>query len=362
MRGSFLQRDISVIISDFNKKYDIIGLLTPKNLIQENQKFLEEYKKGHRYNPQYKYEDVNLNNLYEYEVLFSKILSTINVGNRIFVDIILEMQNTINLIKNIGSPTITSYAKKAYGFPNQDILNAAHGVIRNRLHDKKDNKEYSAQYLSDIFRKRLSDYNFSWTITITPNLSSSIAVDFDNSEIYLNKNDMFSQQDIKRLQVHEIDTHVLRAENGKRQSDVLYRIGFPNFIETEEGLAAYSENQRGLLDEKTLRLYAGRVIGVDYALSHDFYSTFVYLSKYFDENECIRIVSRIKRGIEDTSDFGAFTKDYIYFSGYKTIVESLNSSDIALLYSGLVSYKYLDYIKAHTDVSKVIKPISDIYI
>lgn len=346
---------IESIISSFNKKYDIISLITPENLNEENNKFLKCFEAGREYNPQYKYSKDNISELLKYETVFQDIYNK-KSNIKIIQDVLFELLISIKLIRQIGQPDITIHSKEIFGYPDNSIIKKANEIINknNRYIDNK--KIYTVDYLANIFKKRLKSYGFNWSIIITPNLSSSIAVDFENYKILLNKNDKFSLQDIKRFQVHEIDTHVLRAENGKRQPNSLFKVGFPNFIETEEGFATYNENRYGLLDNNTLRLYAGRVLGVNYALNHDFYSTFVYLNQFFDKSESIKIVSRVKRGISDTSQNGAFTKDYVYLNGYNDITNNLDSFSISLLYSGLVSYKYLEYIKEQIDYSRIIEP------
>ena len=338
----------------------IISLITPKNLNEENNKFLKYYEVGKRYNPQYNYSKVDILEIRKYESVFNDAYNK-KTNSKIIQDVLFELLNSIKLIKIIGQPKVTIYSKEIFGCPDKTIIRKAQDIIdqSNRIIANK--KIYTVDYLASIFERRLKKYGFDWSITITPNLSSSIAVDFENYNILLNRNDSFSLQDIKRFQVHEIDTHVLRAENGRRQPNRLFKIGFPNFIETEEGFATYNEKRYGLLDNNTLKIYAGRVLGVNYALDHDFYSTFVYLNQFFDKSESLKIVSRVKRGISDTSKKGAFTKDYVYLNGYNDITNNLDSLSISLLYSGLVSYKYLDYIREQIDFSRIIEPISSFY-
>lgn len=351
------------IMYEFYKKYDIIKLITPINFLDENKKFLKQYKEGNAYNPVYQYKNIDLGELNKYEEFFCNVDLEKLSFSKIYQDILCEIKQNINFIKNIGnSEKITRLSKSIFGYPKDDLVSKAKKILNDNNSVRLEyNKIYTSAYLKKIFQKRLKDYNFNWKIIITPQLSSSVAVDFDNDIIYINKNHNFSKQDIKRLQVHEIDTHVLRAENGKRQSDKIYKIGFPNFIETEEGFATYNEKRKNLLDINTFKVYAARVIGVDYALEHDFYSTFCYLSKYFSLEETLKIVSRIKRGIQNTANKGAFTKDYVYLNGYYLINENIDNIDLSLLYSGLVSYKYINDIKNKINLDNIIKPKPYIY-
>jgi len=57
------------------------------------------------------------------------------------------------------------------------------------------------------------------------------------------------------------------------------------------------------------------------------------------------VVAKVKRGVEDTSQPGVFTKDYIYFKGYKEIKNYVKSGgDIKKLYIGKINHADLDLI------------------
>ena len=62
---------INEMIYEFNKKYDIINLITPINFIDENKKFLQKYKEGYVYNPVYQYKNIDLEELNKYEDFFN---------------------------------------------------------------------------------------------------------------------------------------------------------------------------------------------------------------------------------------------------------------------------------------------------
>lgn len=120
----------------------------------------------------------------------------------------------------------------------------------------------------------------------------------------------FSEKDIERLNVHEIDVHVLRTENGNLQPLKIFISGFPKYLKTEEGLAGYREKITNLLDKK-LREYAGRAIAVDMMYNgYEFNQICEELEGYgFSNEEAWNIAYRALRA-------GGLGKDYIYLEGF----------------------------------------------
>ncbi len=78
---------------------------------------------------------------------------------------------------------------------------------------------------------------------------------------------------------HEIETHVLTAENGSHQPYELLRRGTANYLDTQEGMAIVNQN-RTLSPHHEKRLGAARsLLGVAYALEHSFSDTLAYLEQ-----------------------------------------------------------------------------------
>lgn len=93
-----------------------------------------------------------------------------------------------------------------------------------------------------------------------------------------------------------------------------------------------------------MRNYCGRTLAVFLSLNHSFYKVFKSLVKYgFDKNDAYTITYRTKRGLVKTENKGAFTKDYIYLSGYKKVNDFITSeSDFQdLVRYGKISIEHL---------------------
>lgn len=315
---------------------DIIKAITPVNLNEENNKFMRCFNIGIKYNPQYEYERINgTKELKEriYGIEFPE--DSIGEVYKAYKQYVI---NSIELIESIGDPDLfTLKSIELFSHPDDDILKRALAILkRDRDEKPEENKVYTAEDLKVVFEKAIDKDNINWKVEILNVMSSKAAVDPDEKKIYINKELRFSENEVRRLFVHEYGTHVLRAENGSKQPYRIFSSGFPHSIETEEGLAIYNEWRNKLLDENMLRLYAGRVIAAESCISNSFYDIYCILSKYFREEDCIRMVSRVKRGLRDTSCKGGFTKDHVYLSGFYKVKVNITPEVKNVLYTGVV--------------------------
>lgn len=348
-------KKLDELVTLYSDELDIIKNITPVNLNQENEKFLELFHKNCEYNPQYIYE---VNN--KIDKIYNKIAEMTfadSIIGRIYSsykDYILNSIKLMNSINNVES--FTSKSISLFGKPDKDLINKAFKILKDDRTAIVDTCSFDANFLYDTFIKELEKYRFKWKVELIDTMSSKVAVDAVSKTIYINACVKFSETDIKRLLVHEIGTHVVRAENGSQQPYLIFENGFPNSIETEEGLATYNESKANLLDIRTLKIYAGRVLAVDWCLNNSFYNVFFELSKYFEEKEALRIVSRIKRGLTDTSCNGGFTKDFVYLNGYYKIKKYINKDNEILLYTGAIGIDDIDNVSRLVELGEITLP------
>lgn len=115
---------------------------------------------------------------------------------------------------------------------------------------------------------------------------------------------------------HEIGTHALRRLNYEEQPwfKKKSKYGFQSYLVTEEGLASL----HGLLPQsfQVAHVAALRYLVVSWAQSYSFLEVWHKLGRYIqDPGRRWVIAIRQKRGLEDTSQPGGFTKDAVYFQG-----------------------------------------------
>lgn len=324
--------------------------LTPVNFREENEKFLEYYKSGKTYNPQYRYtvflqnDDNEIINQIRKELQYSK-----SGIEKILLESINSLSNEMIMYRSIGNDsTFTENAIRVHGKPNCDLLQSAVLVLREKSAVGSDADEVSAASLATAIRKRLDTYGFSWDVILLDNMASRISVEPDQHTIYINKYKKFSPTDKKRLIVHEIDTHVLRSENGNRHGFEVLASGTAGSLIHEEGLALYNEWINNVQDNATIRLYAARFIACC-KIHLSFYDLFDLLVNYgCSLEQTMYVVSRIKRGISDTSLPGGYIKDYVYYQGFQEVKHFLLCHPEAYekMYYGSISLGDLDVLKS----------------
>ncbi|MCC6575071.1 MAG: DUF1704 domain-containing protein [Planctomycetes bacterium] len=260
-----------------------------------------------------------------------------------------EVFNILAMLEARGSKEFLDWSRLLYGTTDKRTLDAANLWLKLQPEPEEpqtiDAKE-AKNRLTTLVRKQ----HFLCDVRIRNYMSSDAAA--GELSVALKKNAMYSENDIKSLSVHEIETHVLRTRNGEIQPfRALFFHGFPRvdeatsvYLATEEGLATFNEELAGVLTNRRRRLLAGRVKAV-YLMDkeemsfYDIFHTLVNDDK-FTRDEAYTITERVYRG-------GGYTKDHLYMNGYEQVHKLWNESPegFELLYTGKVGVAHLPIVK-----------------
>lgn len=313
----------------------------PANLESERKKVFQ----NRLYNPVFKY----LRRTDNYGRLKQDILDLrfdSSPLGKLFREKAKELMLKINLIESLGTGSFTANSLELYGRPQKELVSRAMRFLKEAKYDKKDIDNYSGvgavKKFIDIFMTK----GLHWKVE-TRSMAVKAAINPGKRVLYLSKDRKFSDLAIKKLMVHEVGTHVMRAENGRKQHLRLFSSGFPNYLSTEEGLAVYNEEEAGVLRREDIMGYAGRVVAVEMALKNSFNTVYNDLLEYFPKEEAFTLASRAKRGLSTTSHPGGYTKDYLYLKGYldvKDFVRKFGSTNA--LYVGKIGIQHVPIVKA----------------
>jgi uncharacterized protein (TIGR02421 family) len=247
------------------------------------------------------------------------------------------------MLKNRGSKRFTIFSKKVYGLPSRKVLEHAAGLLS--LESDKEDKLLNSAQAANMIRAEVKHYGFDYEVS-TKNMSSSAMVLVAKKKIFIKDNFQFSDNYVRRLVIHEIGTHVLRAENGREQPFMIFFHGFPNYLSTEEGLAVFNEERFGYLSKENLRDYAARCVAVHMAMTKSFSDIYKYLLDSFPTQTAFKLATRAKRGLADTSRPGGCTKDYVYIDGYLKVKDFINrEGSLKSLYFGKVGIEHVDLLQ-----------------
>ena len=320
------------------KKILLFSSLQPTNVKKEKEKIFRD----RTYNPQLKY-SLPKTNLVQIRKNLLKLRTDSSIMGQLFRQRIKELLTQIDLLKNIGKPSITNYSLQLYGKPTKSMVKKAAKFLD--LPSQKEGMKYGKISVAKKFLDSLLTKGLNWQV-IEKQMVVAAAFNVTKKILYINTDRKFSDHDLRRLIVHEIGTHVTRAENGMKQKYNLFRIGFPGYILTEEGLAVYNEHRANLLSNDVLKNYAGRVIAVDLALKNSFSTVYTDLLEFFNKEDAWTLAIRAKRGISNTARRGALTKDHIYLSGFYMIKDFVKKrGDIKSLYVGKIGIQHLPLLK-----------------
>ncbi len=341
--------EIDQNLIQIDSKIKLLYHLRPINLEEEREKFLENPNK----NPEFQYPELKFNSIDLVNEL-NKIETDNTTAGLLFEDKKQEISQKIELLESINEERFTEISKILFKSPNNEEVKKVEELLR-KISYKEEEKIYSSEDAKEKFEKVFDKYNLkNWEVKIKENMVAD-CVAGKNNKLFINAGISFSRERIESLIVHEIETHILTAENGKKQPFELFNRGFANYLITQEGMAMYNvEKQRKIPFENNYKALAN-VLAIHTGLNSSFIDIFKKLIGFnIPKEQAFRSALKAKRGFQDTSKKGAFTKDYLYYKGYKEIKKFVeNGGNIKDLYIGKINLNDLDKIKK---IKGVIEP------
>ncbi len=263
------------------------------------------------------------------------------------------------------------FAKRAYLEPDRKIEKTALQILdryfkKAKPSNSNNNKDFTARDVRYYFKAALYCYGIdNVKVKILRGRRTIIVHRIPKTnriEIVIPTTTRANHKKLIKLIVHEIETHVLRKKSAEKQETILLlkRSTLPNYIETEEGLAIYNQQQLVGIepqDPKDLS-YILRALGVCWAKERDFRSTYeklkkisarVYKKARYDQWEdqaeklawgtCVRIF----RGINNTEKEGNYNPLILrYFRGNLAVWDYVKKGgSISKLYIGKIGLEHL---------------------
>lgn len=327
------------------QKIELLNYINPINIEQEKRNF---FASKYNVNPTFKYKKIDFDAHALQQKLFSQHIDKIedDASRAFFREVIYDYSGLVQCIETIGQGEKFYYnSLKSFGTPTEkDVQNAKFILhFKDEDYDTDMIPVYTAQEASDYFRDFTSRYDFNFTVKYSNKISAAAMVQNNTRTLILKKNHKFSANQLKVLAHHEIGVHLVTTFNGLNQPLKIFYNGFPKNVETQEGLAVFSEYMSDCLTLQRLKELAYRVFAVDsLRRGFDFRDTFDVLHNQYKlhREEAYNISLRAHRG-------GGFTKDFLYLTGLKKVYDSYyKKENLDLLLAGKVSIKNVDMIKA----------------
>lgn len=359
-------QDIFEIDANINRlvqNIELLNYINPLNIATEKKKFFSE---KYNYEPKFKYPKIRFNGYKLHRLFFSQRLERIDDEDirQLYEDVIYEYSGLIECIQTIGQGKKFYFnSLKSFGTPTEKDLNNANFLLRFESDAHREDlipkhNVYEAKQYFENFSER---YDFKYRIKISNNLSAAAMVLNNTQTLVLKKSHKFSLNQLQVLANHEIGVHMVTTFNGLSHPLKVFSNGFPNNVETQEGLAVYAEFMSNSLTMERLRELAFRVIAVDSLnKGYTFADTFHLLHNQhkLQRDKAFAISLRVHRG-------GGFTKDHLYLRGLRNLYKhAQKSGDLGDLLTGKVCMSYLPTIKKlqYLGLAQVPKYYTDAYI
>ncbi len=259
-----------------------------------------------------------------------------------------EIERKIALLESRGTDHFTSKSIHLYDAPDKKLLNTALTEIKQMPKKfPKPEKVFTAKEAQKVFEKAITDYGLKgWSVKIKDEMISDAIAGKQNT-ISIRADATFSEDRLKGTVAHEIETHAFTAMNGALQPYKIFQRGLADYLMTEEGLAVYNQEQTESSETQKKYWPASSVVGIYVAMHGSFADIYTEVMKLgFDAERAWRVAIKAKRGLTDTSKPGAFTKDFVYFKGYKIIQDFVKKGgDLRELYYGKTNLNDLDIVK-----------------
>ncbi len=344
------------------KKIELLNYINPINIEEEKERFFQsKFTK----NPNFNYPKVDFDSFKLQRELFALKIEEIedDIIRELYEDIIYEYSGLIECITTIGQDKKFYYnSLKSFGTPTENDVKNAKFILHfdDEIDIEKSLPRFDVHETEKLFREYSKQYDFSYEIKHSDKMSAIAMVLSNDKTLVLNTNHTFSKTDVDILTNHEIGVHMVTTMNSLRNDLKIFSHGFPNNVETQEGLAVYSEYMSNSITLSRLKRLAYRVIAVEtLEKGYNFKQTFKLLFNTYDLNkeEAFNITLRVHRG-------GGFTKDYLYLTGLSKVYNfAKKNRDLNLLLSGKTSLEYvntIDYLINNNYAKKAIY-ITDSY-
>jgi len=341
---------IDQALTALDNRTKLLYHLKPTNLIEEREKFL----KLNSHNPVFEYPKLKFDPLELIDGL-NKIETDQSPIGKIFERKKDEVAKKIALLEKIGDHDFTDASIKLYGKPSTEDRDKCKKIISelNISALQSEVARITPDEASKEFEKVFKSYGLkNWKVKIKESMVAD-CIAGKNNRLFINKSARFTKTRVKALIVHEIETHILTAENGKMQNYEIFNRGLADYLITQEGLAVYNVEKQ--LKQPFLENYKAmaHVVSICTAEKESFSDTYRTLIELgIPPQTAFKSTLKAKRGLTNTASAGTFTKDYIYYKGYhqiKNFVE--NGGKIEDLYIGKMNLRDLETVKEIKGIS-----------
>lgn len=339
-------KDIDANLHRLVRNIELLSYINPININHERKEF---FKNKFNYSPQFHYRKVKFKPYKLHRLFYSQRLERIEdeLIRSLYKDVIYTYSGLVQCIETIGDNSDSFYynSLRFYGTPTEKMVENAKFILHHSVPDTEYQlyeKQLTTHDAIAYFEAFKNQYEFDFYIKTSTAMSAPAMVSNNERTLYLKRNHRYSMHELEVLAHHEIGVHLVTTFNALQQPLHIFSNGFPQNVETQEGLAVMAEYLSGNLTITRLRQLAYRVIAVDSLIKgYSFKDTFDLIHSQYklDKEQAFTISLRVHRG-------GGFTKDALYLTGLKKVHDLYaNGQSLDSLLMGKCTIKYTSAVK-----------------
>lgn len=305
--------------------------LTPLNFEEEKTKFFESKTSS----PQYIYRKNDLSGTKE---KLSQLHIRLNL-----LDIPIDLRNYLNnYLRNlhnllethlaIGTNEFAVHARRVFNWDIEEIKNIKKSLPKNKAHTSNQKPQNAEFIKKELLAALKNKYGITDYPVVINTISKHIIVDGEK-QLYIGSSVKRNQNNIKRLIVHELESHVLQKRNIRESHNPLLKlITYKDRMLYVEGLAVFNEFETNTITKSAYDIYRARLEAVEYS-HQSFRQIYDKLKKDISEDKAFLTAYRVKRGLGNTAHPGGLPKDAAYLEGFVLINKmKKDGEDIEKLY------------------------------
>lgn len=168
------------------------------------------------------------------------------------------------LVQARGRPEALQLSRALFGAPKPRLVARARAILRDLppFGAEKGRILDQAAFMAGLRACLKAEGLKGWKVVPLPREGATNVVPAKR-QIQVANRPRFSELELRRLSVHEVGVHALRAANGFTQDLRIFGVGLAGYQSTEEGLAVFCELRSGTCESAVLKKYAARVLAVD---------------------------------------------------------------------------------------------------
>ncbi len=339
-----LLKKIDEEILFIDKKLLILKAVTPINLREEKQKFIES---AWEYIPKFEYNDLKID-LDSLEERLNKIeISDIPLAS-IYKRKKDEIYNKIKFLKafkNNDYKWITEYSTKIYWWIDSENLKYVNDILENKEEIKTEEEYLEFSEINDLIKKFNHIYNINISLRRWQK-TARFVMKWDI--LYVREGAKVWKKEMRSIIAHEIEGHYLRKLNWRKLEYKIFWHWTAWYLEIDEWIAIFNQNRFLWRNDRKFYWIFERYYFLDYALNNSYSSLLEKSREYYkgDLEKIFTYLTRLKRWMKSFSDEWIFVKDSVYVNWYLKLENFINLWwRLEELYIWKISLEDLDEIK-----------------